>query len=955
MPWLSACSRWLGMTLGRCRAVRARRPARPSWLTLESLEDRCVPAVTIAEFANGIPFNASPWGIAAGPDGNLWFTESGTTQIGRITPSGTVTQYGGLTPSSSPEGITLGPDGNLWFTEFAADQIGMITPTGTVTEYGNGDGITPGAEPLSITAGPGPNANNLWFTEYGSNQIGEITASGLGAGMVTEWSSGITADAGLSDITLGPDGNLWFTENNANQIGMITPGGSVTEFPTGITPPPNSGPLGITAGPDGNLWFTEGDQIGQINPTTHVVTDFSTGITGTNLTSITVGPDGNLWFTEGISNQIGRITTAGVVTEFNVGISPNSDPLGITTGPDGNVWFTEFTGNRIGKVTGVQSATTTALSSSDTAPVVGETIVLTATVATAVSGIPAPTSGVVTFSDGNRVLGAAALSGGLAVFSTDVLSAGTHQLTATFAGNASFTSSTSTPPVTEQVSAASTSTSLVTSGTPTIYGQPVTFTATVSATNSPATPTGTVGFFDGSTLLGTASLSGGVASWTTATLTAGDHPQITATYNATANFNTSNTDATPLDQDVTAAMTGTELITSASVTVYGVPVTLTAIVGATNSPATPLGTVSFYDGTTLLGTASLSGGVASLSTAALTAGDHRNTVTAVYNPTANFQTSNFLFPLDVLVSPAMTSIALQSAAMSTAGQVVTYVATVSDTNSPAVPLGYVTFLDGGNVIGTSTLSGGVAVLTTTPTLAGGHRITAAYTPTANFQAISTLTPFMQQISAGAAARVVFGQQPTYTYSGVAFMPPVTVFVADAWGNPVNSSAPVTIAIGNNPGGAILGGTLTRPAVNGVATFTNLSLNSRGSGYTLTATSTGLTRATSTAFVVSPATHFSVTAPTSVQSGATFSITVTALDSSGIVNPLYLGTVKIMSSDPLAMTLLASYTFTAADAGKHTFTFTMPATLQTVGKQTLTATDILKATIVGSRVITVTAA
>src|SRR5262245_38182118 len=57
-------------------------------------------------------------------------------------------------------------------------------------------------------------------------------------------------------------------------------------------------------------------------------------------TSITTGPDGNLWFTEGIGNQIGRITSAGAVTEFAIPTA-GSQPLSITAGPDGNVWFTE--------------------------------------------------------------------------------------------------------------------------------------------------------------------------------------------------------------------------------------------------------------------------------------------------------------------------------------------------------------------------------------------------------------------------------------------------------------------------------------------------------------------------------------------------------------------------------------------------------------------------------------
>ena len=93
---------------------------------------------------------SDPDGIAAGPDGALWFTNCGSDSIGRITTGGVVTNYTG-TGISVPAGITAGPDGALWFTNYGNDSIGRITTGGVVTNY-TGPGIS---EPFGITARAG--------------------------------------------------------------------------------------------------------------------------------------------------------------------------------------------------------------------------------------------------------------------------------------------------------------------------------------------------------------------------------------------------------------------------------------------------------------------------------------------------------------------------------------------------------------------------------------------------------------------------------------------------------------------------------------------------------------------------------------------------------------------------------------------------------------------------------
>src|SRR5256886_3686480 len=79
-------------------------------------------------------------------------------------------------------------------------------------------------------------------------------------------------------------------------------------------------------------------------------------------------------------------------------------------------------------------------------------------------------------------------------------------------------------------------------------------------------------------------------------------------------------------------------------------------------------------------------------------------------------------------------------------------------------------------------------------------------------------------------------------------PAVQVTAVDPGGNPVPTfTGSITVALGNNPGGSTLSGTTPVAAVNGVATFVNLSLNKTGTGYTLTASASGFTPGTSTAF------------------------------------------------------------------------------------------------------------
>jgi streptogramin lyase len=185
-----------------------------------------------------IPFDSSLYfgtninDITLGSDGNIWFAESSTNKIGKITPNGDITEFISPSINSSPFDMAAGPDGNIWYTKrgYYTDKIGKITTNGIITEYP----LTGDKQPQGITAGPD---GNIWFTEASSNQIARIKTDGT----ITEYLVP-TLNSAPRGITAGPDGNVWFTENRGNKIGRVeTSGLVVTPSPT-ISPSPTDSP-----------------------------------------------------------------------------------------------------------------------------------------------------------------------------------------------------------------------------------------------------------------------------------------------------------------------------------------------------------------------------------------------------------------------------------------------------------------------------------------------------------------------------------------------------------------------------------------------------------------------------------------------------------------------------------------------------------------------------------------
>lgn len=204
-----------------------------------------------------------PEGIVSGPDGALWFTEFAPGKIGRVTTSGSFTEYQ-LSTGAESCCLAVGPDGAIWVTQYGADtpKITRVTTAGQLTAYLSPNQSFPQnlaeifaatSVATGITAGPD---GALWFVSQ-TGFMTRVTTSGVYSGYET-----VSAGVGPAyAVVAGPDGALWFTEPTLDLIGRMTTAGSLHTY---AAPSPNGDPGAIVVGPDHNLWVTETGKIAQM-------------------------------------------------------------------------------------------------------------------------------------------------------------------------------------------------------------------------------------------------------------------------------------------------------------------------------------------------------------------------------------------------------------------------------------------------------------------------------------------------------------------------------------------------------------------------------------------------------------------------------------------------------------------------------------------------------------------
>jgi uncharacterized membrane protein len=356
-------------------------------------------------------------------------------------------------------------------------------------------------------------------------------------------------------------------------------------------------------------------------------------------------------------------------------------------------------------LTPIITPTTTALSSSVNPSVFGQQVSFTATVTPNQSSSLTPT-GIVTLSDGSTVLGTAALSSGTAIFNSSSLSVGTHTITASYAGDNNFGSSTSAA-VTQIVNQTGTTTTLAASPNPANFGQTVTLTATITPVAPGAgTATGTVAFLDGATTLGTVTLnSAATATFTSSSLGPGSH-NITASYGGDPNFTASASAATSFSVGLTAPTIASPAsgfsTTNSSVTVTG-----TGTTGAL---------VAILDGTTTV-------------------------ASSLVDPTGNFSISitlaigaHSLTAKQTLGAATSVASAAVSVTVAPPAPTITSPASGFSTTNPSVivtglglPNASVNVLDGATTVGTGTVNRAGSFAVTTALPVGTHSLTATQT------------------------------------------------------------------------------------------------------------------------------------------------------------------------------------------------------------------------------------
>lgn len=268
--------------------------------------------------------------LTLGPDGAIWFTSAwgGALEIGRLSAGGGIAffqdkaQFGDATSDR----IVVGTGGALWFTQTGSSALGRVTTAGSFSQI-----AVAGGPAHALAAGAG---GNLWFGLY-SPGIGLVTKTGQSRVFTAE---DHVVDSPIEDIVAGPDKNMWFTLPGIDRIGRLTPTGVRSEFAILSGPPL---PFGLAVAADGSAWFTlpESNRVGHVDRAGHLQI-YTPPTRDSEPAGIAVASDGSAWFVEYRGRHVTHVTESGVMHEYSTSL-PALRPEAVAVTPTGQVWWTE--------------------------------------------------------------------------------------------------------------------------------------------------------------------------------------------------------------------------------------------------------------------------------------------------------------------------------------------------------------------------------------------------------------------------------------------------------------------------------------------------------------------------------------------------------------------------------------------------------------------------------------
>jgi hypothetical protein len=685
-----------------------------------------------SSFGKSITFNASistTGNFTSACSGTVTFLDNGVS-IGSVILPGN-TNSASLTTTALGVGahsITVSYTGDTNFaagTSSALAQIVNLEPSTTTIASSS---YTPAfAQAITLTAVVHP--------QSGTTATGTITFLDRSTTLGTATLSNNTAQFSISTLTAGAHYISAQYGGDANTAASVSAQSLVT-----VSPPPTTTLLTSSANP--SSW------------------NQSVTFTATLQLTSTGTPTGTVTFLDG-STSIGTGTVANNNAQLTIsGLQLGAHSITAVYGGDAN--FSGSTSSTLSQVVN-PAATTTTVTSSSNPSTFGFNVTFTVNVSPQFTGAP---TGLVTLYDGSTALGSISLTNqngqNFSLFTLSTLTAGAHSITAKYNGNSFFSVSTSGV-LTQTVNLPATTTTLASSVNPSAYAQTLSLVAAVQPPGS-GSATGTVTFLDGSTTLGTVTVSNNLAQLSVATLSVGLHT-LTAQYSGDSKFAAST--SSPVMETINVSATTTTVSPNISPSTFGQSVIFTAVVQP-SAGGSPTGTVTFFDGATSLGSSPVSTNIAQLTFSNLSVGSH--SITAKYAGDGNFSASTSAAIMQTVNQASTTASVVSNLNPSAFGQSVTFTASIQSSAS-GTPTGTITFYDGGSSLGSANLSGNSAQLTLPSLSLGSHSITAKYNGDSSF-ASATSAALAQTVSQTTSSTTLvsssnpssFGQPVTFTAS-----------------------------------------------------------------------------------------------------------------------------------------------------------------------------------------------